>query len=518
MEVSSLLGWFYRVPMAMALTLYCSSGATLLVWQESPNPVRPYTNWSAAARSIQDAVDAAEAGDTVLVTNGVYASGGRVMPGVSYVPSRVAVDKPIVVQSVNGPEVTVIEGAAAAAGGNGPEAMRCVLFSTNAVLSGFTLRNGHTWTTGLPFSEQSGGGLFFGTSGVASNCVVLANSANGYGGGCWHGTFYNTVLASNSTVLDGGALFRGTAYYCTMTNNFAGEAGGACYISDLENCTVSGNSSWYGGGIFGGVFRNGTIAGNAADYGGGVQGGARLYNGLLVGNTARVHGGGAMEAFLYNCTVTGNSAAGLGGGVYGFTAENCILYFNSPGNYDEVTANYCCTTPLPAAGIGNIDANPNFVDPAAGNFHLAPGSPCIDAGTNLSLLVTNDLEGNPRPLDGNGDGTPVFDIGAYEFRAAPADSDGDGVPDAQDQCPGTAPGVAVDAQGCSIAQLVPCEGPRSGGKWRDHGEYVSSVVKTVRAFEAAGRITSAEGEKITVAAARSSCGKDAGAPDHSPQQ
>ena len=52
------------------------------------------------------------------------------------------------------------------------------------------------------------------------------------------------------------------------------------------------------------------------------------------------------------------------------------------------------------------------------------------------------------------------------------DSDGDGVPDAFDLCPGTPPGAVVDASGCSIDQLCPCNGP-----WKNHGEYVSSVAK-----------------------------------------
>ncbi len=97
-------------------------------------------------------------------------------------------------------------------------------------------------------------------------------------------------------------------------------------------------------------------------------------------------------------------------------------------------------------GSGNINANPQFVNLAGNDFQLESGSPCIDFGsnvisvtititnlhgvvTNWTVTVSNDFARVPRPLDGDGNGTPIFDIGAYEFLLPDADSNGDGIPD-----------------------------------------------------------------------------------------
>lgn len=84
----------------------------------------------------------------------------------------------------------------------------------------------------------------------------------------------------------------------------------------------------------------------------------------------------------------------------------------------------------------NLNVNPQF-DPAANaQQRLLATSPMIDAGTNpstiaaaLAALASIDRDGNPRPLDGNGDGTAAYDIGAYEFFLPTADSNADGIPD-----------------------------------------------------------------------------------------
>ena len=69
-----------------------------------------------------------------------------------------------------------------------------------------------------------------------------------------------------------------------------------------------------------------------------------------------------------------------------------------------------------AWGDGNIDADPLFTLPAAGDYYLSEGSPCIDAGCDAGIYT--DIEGNPRPfdfpnVDNNGE-LPEFDMGAYE--------------------------------------------------------------------------------------------------------
>jgi hypothetical protein len=149
------------------------------------------------------------------------------------------------------------------------------------------------------------------------------------------------------------------------------------------------------------------------------------------------------ELMLANASLSGNSADSHGGGLYNYggnlTLANTILWGNIAVTGTQVY-NANNSTPIisysdiqdsggsgtdwdPSLGTdggGNIDADPLFVDSANGDLHLDLTSPAIDAGNNLSVTVTTDLDGNPRFSDiptvpDTGNGTPpIVDMGAYE--------------------------------------------------------------------------------------------------------
>ena len=108
--------------------------------------------------------------------------------------------------------------------------------------------------------------------------------------------------------------------------------------------------------------------------------------------------------------------------------------------------------------------------------------------------VNGDPNDNSAPTSG----------AAYVFTGLgpPPDTDGDGVPDAEDECPDTPPGAVTDATGCSVDQLVPCDGP-----WRNHGEYVRALHAVTSHFVREGLLTSEQARVIFLQGVRSDCGK-----------
>jgi parallel beta-helix repeat protein len=415
----------------------------------STNATPPYTNWATAATNIQDAVDAAVAGDEVAVTNGTYAGG-------------LNLNKPLTMRSVNGPQFTTISG-----GG------RCVSMASNTSLSGFTVTGGYATFGGGVFCQSS--------NAVVSNCVITGNQAAD-GGGAYGGTLNNCTLASNSasyydfsssgdqSAAAGGAAsctlnnctlngnsasiinvynyygrdfaYGGGAAYCTLNNcalsnnwvyasSYFGyqtyqtaSGGGAAYCT-LNNCAVSGGSaqadefsSAQCAGAYFSTLDHCTLSGNWGDGSGCALDCAlnkcaltdnqdvgasfcTLSNCTLAGN----YYGGAASSTLKNCALTGNlrygaSSCGLtnctltgnfGGGASNSTLNNCNVYFNTGSNYDSSsTLNYCCATPLPTNGVGNISSDPQL----ASASHLSALSPCIGKGSYAAVSGT-DIDGEP---------------------------------------------------------------------------------------------------------------------------
>ena len=326
--------WMLKVLLLPLLLSAASvSAATRYVWQNSPSPAPPYTNWATAAHVIQDAVDAALAGDEIVVTNGTYATGGRAV-GTNVLVNRVAVDKPLTLRSVNGPEVTIIQGYQVPGTTNGDGAIRCVYLADGASLSGFTLTNGATRTVGGLEREQSGGGLWCESiNAVASNCVVVGNSA-GSGGGASEGTLNNCVLTGNSADCGGGANYEHAEQLCAHRQLGSAAAAGRT-MSTLNNCTLTGNS-------------------------------------------ADSVGGGAVGGTLNNCIVYFNTAR------TGANYNDDFDLFRAP------MMNHCCTTPMPNNGVGNLTLDPQL----ASATYLSASSPCRGAGS-AAYTTGTDIDGEP---------------------------------------------------------------------------------------------------------------------------
>lgn len=263
----------YPSGISATLTIQVLEQPTHYVALGNANPLPPCTSWSTAAANIQDAVDVAFAGGTVLVTNGVYDKGGRAVHGT--LTNRVVVMKLLVLSSVNGPGFTVIQGYQLPGQKNGVGAVRCVYLAGDSKLVGFTLLTGVTSSGASESPLTSGGGIWCeSSSAVVENCTVLSNSAAYSAGGAFWGTFTNCMFIRNNLPdgYGGGGVKSATLYSCIVASNSAAVGGGGAYQATLNKC-------------------------------------------LLIGNSAGSGGGGSLECVLKNCTLDGNKAvSSLAGG------------------------------------------------------------------------------------------------------------------------------------------------------------------------------------------------------------
>jgi predicted outer membrane repeat protein len=331
----------------------------------------------------------------------------------------------------------------------------------------------------LSFSGR-GGGISGGRM-TLDDCTFKGNSARYEGGGltCYRTTLRNCTFIGNATAHYGGAISTGVSPLidCTFDENSA-ENGGAIYNGAktvLEGCTFRGNWANDGGAIFNDqsdltidccIFK-----GNSADYGGGIENcnGAvcRLTNCVFAVNEAHVQGGvvfngwrrGGTNAMLTNCTFAGNSAPnGNAMACDSYQQEypsrveliNCILWDGG----DEISNNDGSTITINYGNIqggwpgkGNIDADPLFVDPNNGDYHLASKrgrywpehniwvldkvtSPCIDSGDPDADYLNEPIPNGGRINMGAYGGTPYASMS--EEQPFSADVNNDGVVDTDD--------------------------------------------------------------------------------------
>ena len=314
--------------------------------------------------------------------------------------------------------------------------------------------------------------IFF-TGTERETCVIkgltIRNGSSPIGGGiCGSGalaTVENNKILGNSAYVSGGAIYwcGGTINYNTISGNYA-HTGGGLYLcpGTIQNNTISDNSASYGGGLYdcdgtiqnniifdntasfsgGGISRcdgtieSNTISGNSvtetySDGGGLAWCDGTIQNNIIANNRANGShslGGGIFESngIIQNNAIYGNFSNEFGGGIAFCSAaiRNCIIWGNSASQGAQLhgcrTPSYSCIQDWTDGGTGNISEDPQLVDPANGNLHLLPTSPCIDAGGYVEDL-TKDFEGDLRPYDGTselrGDGSD-FDIGADEYAGA----------------------------------------------------------------------------------------------------
>ena len=226
----------------------------------------------------------------------------------------------------------------------------------------------------------------------------------------------SVTLANGETeeaVLDGFTIRNGSGTFITLPYLGAGfYTGGGIFCEGtaptITNCMITNNYAYLGGGIF---LRASTPT---------------ITNSMIVRNqaTGLIHGGGGIylegsSPTITNCTFSGNFAGEYGGGIFCWnsspTITNCILWGDfavydpeihvrsgSPVvTYSDVEGSW--------AGEGNINANPSFAGRVT--FHLRPGSPCVDSGTDAGVYT--DMDGQRRPWGAG------FDMGADEFSTEP---------------------------------------------------------------------------------------------------
>ena len=444
--------------------------------------------------SIQQAMDAARDGDTILVAPGTY-----------FGPIN-TLGKALTLRSTGGPQVTLIDNSILALtvtaivcdSGEGPD----------TVIDGFTVRGGLSL---MPIDDgrnviNAGGDMIIsGSQPTIRNCIfdrpdvphvpagslLITNDGGAIIEGC---TFIGNGQQDQGVgeVVNGGAItvFLATQEILIKNSQFIDNRaieGGALWVRTspaatirLTGCEFTGNhATQRGGAIF--ALNDSTLpqvitAVNC------------VFNGNSAGDPLEAGSGGAWYAIntspdLVNCTLANNFSNTVGGAfalesgtgtirncAFGNNFDGTAAQFNRDvlvGSGGHLTVSHTCADVLfetkGGGGFGVIELGDNiflsqfgikefFLDVAGPdgflgtgdeNLQLLPGAVCIDAGDNAAFPddISIDVSGQPRFVDdpaspdtGAGRG-PIIDLGAFEFRpdaASSADINGDGLVNVQD--------------------------------------------------------------------------------------
>ncbi|MEA2685295.1 MAG: serine protease [Actinomycetota bacterium] len=365
--------------------------------------------------TIQGAIDAASAGDTVVVAPGTY-------------HERIDFKgKAIEVRSSAGPSTTTIDGD----GGGHVVRFRTGEARTSA-LRGFTI------TDGLATQTIFGAGIAIeNASPTIVGNVITANGGNGHSG-------------AGIGVGLGSPLILGNHIFDNQTGS--NSPGGGIFAvgpAEIVGNLIEGNTAGGGGGVMlggaGATLTSNVIRGNhaLAFHGGGVSlrgDQSHIVQNLISGNTADLRGGGVYweetgpgaapelvnNTIVANTAPNGSAVAGASGAVV--LVNNVVVgavecqadagpasVFRNNNVYNGGTPPYV-GCPNRTGTNGNISADPFFVS-AAGptpSYRLAGGSPSIEAGDDSVTVPATDLDGLTRRVDSNGDGAAIIDMGAYE--------------------------------------------------------------------------------------------------------
>ncbi len=323
--------------------------------------------------TIQPALTAASAGDTVLVAPGTYTGPGN--------RDLDFLGKDLVLLGEGGPAATTIECGGAAHG---------IALSSGetraAIIEGLTVRGAD--------NRDAGGGIVLtsNASPTIRGCVVEHNQTDFYGAGIY-ATSGASPLIENCVVRDnmadgragrGGGIFCSSSeakiVSCLIERNFAHLSGGGihCWAASpiVRGCIIRNNETDVRAG---GVYCK-------------VESSPLLENCIIRDNRSALGGGSYCYVncapMFINCVITGNLATETAGGIFCHvtsqpTLINCILRDDEPGEIvlsgAEPVVRHC-NVEGGWSGEGNIDVDPRFVSYRGFDLLLAPGSPCVDAG------------------------------------------------------------------------------------------------------------------------------------------